>query len=51
MRKALGIFLLMIGTSAIASACVPEIDPASAGSVIALVSGGLLILGSGHKRY
>jgi Spy/CpxP family protein refolding chaperone len=50
MRKVsniLGILLLVAGSSAIAMAAVapstPEIDPASAGSAIALVSGMVLM--------
>lgn len=51
MRKALAMVLLMIGVSAVASAvAVPEVDPASAGSALALVSGGLLLLGSRRKK-
>lgn len=52
MRKTIGMLLLMIGTAAIAAAVpsVPEVDPASAGSLIAVVTGGLLVLGSRRKK-
>ncbi len=46
MQKVLGLVLLMVGVAAIAvasTAPVPEINPASAGSALALVSGALLI--------
>ena len=46
MQKSIGMFLLLMGVSALALADVvttPEISPASAGSVFALVSGALLI--------
>ena len=44
MVKTIGIMLLLIGVSGFAMAqAVPEIDPGSAGSAIALLSGALLV--------
>lgn len=46
MQKVLGFVLLVIGVSVTAAAGtppVPEVNPASAGSAVALVSGALLI--------
>jgi hypothetical protein len=44
MQKVIGMLLLLVGASAFTmGAITPEIDPASAGSAIALVSGALLI--------
>jgi hypothetical protein len=44
MHKVVGMIFLLIGTSVFTmGAITPEIDPASAGSAIALVSGALLI--------
>ena len=44
MQKVLGFVLLVMGASVSAMALVtPEINPASAGSALALVSGALLI--------
>lgn len=52
MRKALAFLLLVIGSSVVALAtAVPEIDPASGGSALALIAGGLLMLrGRGKKK-
>ncbi len=50
MRKAFGMMLLAIGASAVASAAVPEIDPASASSALALIAGGLLVMGARRKK-
>lgn len=53
MQKILGLALLMIGASVSCLAgviAVPEIDPASGGAAIALLTGGLLIIHSRHKK-
>ena len=50
MRKALGMILLVIAVSAVASAAVPEVDPTSAGSALALVAGGVLLLRARRKK-
>ncbi|MEO8050204.1 MAG: hypothetical protein ABI833_07280 [Acidobacteriota bacterium] len=51
MRKTFGMMLLVIGASAVASAtAVPEIDPASASSALALITGGLLVIGARRKK-
>ena len=50
MQKQIGYALLVIGVSAVAVANpVPEIDPASGGTALALIAGALLILRSGRK--
>ena len=49
MNKLLSVALLIIGVQAVASASVPEIDPASAGSAIALLAGAALII-RGRRR-
>jgi hypothetical protein len=50
MRKTLGMLLLIVGASACCWASpVPEIDPASGGSAIALVAGALLVIRSRRK--
>ncbi len=52
MQKTLGMLLLMAGVSALCFAQVgrvPEVDPASAGSALALVTGALLVI-RGRKR-
>ena len=48
----LGVMLMVCGAStvAMASIAVPEIDPASAGSAIALVSGMLLLARSRRSK-
>lgn len=50
----LGVICLVAGSSALASACVPiaapEVDPGSAGSAIALVSGMVLLFGARRIR-
>jgi hypothetical protein len=43
-RKVLALVLLGIGSGVAAMAVVPEIDPASGGSAIALLAGTILIL-------
>jgi hypothetical protein len=51
--KVLGITLLLVGMAGILAADtppVPEIDPGSAGSAIALLSGALLVLKSRLKK-
>jgi hypothetical protein len=48
--KLAGMVLLMIGVSSFAFAtAVPEINPGSAGSAVALLSGALLVLRSRKK--
>jgi hypothetical protein len=49
--KALGVFLLLVGVSqfALATATVPEINPAGASSALALLSGAILVI-RGRKR-
>jgi len=51
MKKTLGMLLLFVGASsaALAYSSVPEIDPATGGSVIALITGALLIVRSRRK--
>ena len=45
MTRTVGMMLLLIGASGFAMALtVPEIDPGSAGSALALLSGALLVL-------
>jgi hypothetical protein len=50
--KTIGLLLLAIGMSgaAMATATVPEIDPSSGVSVLALVSGALLVIRGSRKR-
>ncbi|MGA2713366.1 MAG: hypothetical protein ABSG41_09680 [Bryobacteraceae bacterium] len=53
MRLIIGIALLLIGTSAVAMGIpvdAPEIDPASAGSALALLAGALVITQGRRKR-
>lgn len=52
MQKTLGMLLLMAAVSAScwAAPSAPEIDPASAGSAIALVAGALLVI-RGRKKH
>ena len=49
MYKVLGMALLVIGCAGTALASVPEIDPGSAVSALALVSGALLVI-RGRRR-
>lgn len=51
MQKTLGMLLLMAGVSAFcfAQRQAPEVDPASAGSALALVTGTLLVI-RGRKK-
>lgn len=52
MQKTLGMLLLMAAVSAVCfaqTAPAPEVDPASAGSALALVAGALLVIRS-RKR-
>jgi len=49
MRLLIGISLLIIGTSAVAMGSVPEIDPASGGSALALLAGALVIIRGRRK--
>jgi hypothetical protein len=49
MQKSLGMLLLVVGACCVASAAVPEIDPASGGSAVALVTGALLLIRSRKK--
>lgn len=48
MKKTLGFLLMFVGMASVAMAeqLVPEIDPTSGASAVALISGGLLILRS-----
>jgi hypothetical protein len=50
--KAIGLLLLVIGMSgaAMADLTAPEIDPSSGVSVLALVSGALLVIRGSRKR-
>jgi hypothetical protein len=48
--KIVGMMLLVVGTAAVASASVPEIDASSTVSALALLSGSLLILKSRRKK-
>ena len=49
--KLMGMALLFIGVAAFANAtAVPEIDPGSAGSAIALLSGALLVFRASRKK-
>jgi hypothetical protein len=50
MQKAVGMLLLLAGASMTAMAtAVPEIDPGSAGSAVALIAGAVLIIRSRKK--
>jgi len=48
--KLLGSVLLLIGVGSVASAAVPEISPASAGSALALISGAVLVMRGRRKK-
>jgi hypothetical protein len=50
--KTLGVMLLFVGVSGLALAQVrtPEIDPGSAGSALALLSGALLVIRARRKK-
>jgi hypothetical protein len=49
--KLLGMALMFIGIASFASATVaPEIDPGSAGSALALLSGSLLVIRASRKK-
>ena len=50
--KTLGVMLLFVGVSGLALAQVrtPEIDPGSAGTAIALLSGALLVTRARRKK-
>jgi hypothetical protein len=51
MSKTLGMMLLMIGVAGTALAnAVPEIDPGSGASALALISGALLIVRGRRKK-
>jgi uncharacterized membrane protein HdeD (DUF308 family) len=50
MQKVLGYTLLVIGVSSFAMGAVPEIDPASAGSALALLSGAVLVIRGRRKK-
>jgi hypothetical protein len=47
--KLLGSMLILIGMGSMAFATVPEVNPASAGSAIALISGAVLVLRGRRK--
>lgn len=49
MWKLIAFVLLVVGSSVAAMAAVPEIDPASGGSALALTAGGLMLLRSRRK--
>jgi hypothetical protein len=48
--KLLGMILVVIGMSGTAMAAVPEIDPGSGLSALALLSGALLVIRGSRKR-
>jgi hypothetical protein len=49
--KLLGMALMFVAVASFANAgTVPEIDPGSAGSAIALLSGALLVIRSSRKK-
>jgi hypothetical protein len=54
MQKLFALMLLVVGSSAVAMAtpplAIPEVDPASGASALALIAGGLLILRSCRKK-
>jgi hypothetical protein len=51
MRKLIALLLLVAGSPVVAMArVIPEIDPASGASALALIAGGLLILRSCRKK-
>jgi hypothetical protein len=53
MQKILGLALLVIGASVSCLAgiiAVPEIDPASGGAAIVLLTGGLLVIRSRRRK-
>jgi len=52
LKNILGMLLLVLGYSAFASAAIvgaPEVDPASAGSALALLSGAVMVI-RGRRR-
>jgi hypothetical protein len=49
LMKIAGVTLLGIGMSSVGFAAIPEIDPASAGSAIALLAGAMLMI-RGRRR-
>jgi hypothetical protein len=50
MQRILAIVLLGVGVAAGAMAAVPEIDPASGGSALALLVGTLLVIRGRHSK-
>jgi hypothetical protein len=49
--KLLGMALMFVGMASFASAIIaPEIDPGSAGSALALLSGALLVIRASRKK-
>jgi hypothetical protein len=44
MKRIVGMALILIGASAFAMAAVPEIDPGTAGSALALLAGAVLVI-------
>jgi hypothetical protein len=48
--KFVGMFLLVVGMSGVALASVPEMDPGSGASALALLSGALLVIKSRRKK-
>jgi hypothetical protein len=50
MQRIFAVILLGIGATVAAMAAVPEIDPASAGSAVALLAGTLLVIRSRRSK-
>lgn len=50
MQKVLALCLLGIGVSAVAAAAVPEINPATGGSALALLAGAFLMIRSRRRK-
>jgi hypothetical protein len=50
MTRTAGMMLLLIGVSGLAIGAVPEIDPGSAGSALALLTGALLVIRGRRKK-
>jgi hypothetical protein len=48
--KLVGMIFLLAGMAITASAAVPEIDPSSGASALALLSAGLLVIRSRRKK-
>jgi hypothetical protein len=50
MNKIVGLIVLLTGVCSVAMAAVPEIDPASGMSAIAVIAGGLLVIRGRRKQ-